>query len=108
MLYLPERDRQLLTRTLSLELSKEKIVCWDCAGDEDRPKKTTLTMAGCCSKCGGRSYELASVVFGVAGIRIRRVIEMRGEISPQTGQSAVHQAADSTVYGTSKTNRISL
>lgn len=102
MLYLPEKERQLFDRTLSLDLSIWQIVCGDCAGQDNRPAKTVLTLAGCCSKCGGRSYELASVMFSVAGIRIRRVMDLSRE-------KEVANAADSTVYGTSKNeSRISV
>ena len=37
-----------------------QIICGDCSGDDDRPIKTYLSRTGSCSRCGGRSYILAS------------------------------------------------
>lgn len=56
---LNERERQLETVRV---LRQEMIVCGDCMGDEYLPRKTRLTDSGCCAKCGGRSYVLASLL----------------------------------------------
>ena len=37
-----------------------QIICGDCSGDTQRPIKTYLDLHGNCSRCGGRSYVLAS------------------------------------------------
>lgn len=37
-----------------------QIICGDCAGEEDLPKKTYLDSFGNCSQCGGHSYILAA------------------------------------------------
>jgi hypothetical protein len=52
-------------RQFERELSRTWIVCGNCAGDDDRPRRTMLirdplTQTGCCAGCGGRSYELAA------------------------------------------------
>ena len=38
------------------------IVCLNCAGEEENPRKTFLTRSGRCDSCGGRSYFLASTI----------------------------------------------
>jgi hypothetical protein len=40
------------------------IICGNCAGDHQNPRKTLLTKDGNCSACGGGSYVLASKFFG--------------------------------------------
>jgi hypothetical protein len=37
-----------------------QIICGDCSGEEDRPRKTYLDRFGTCNECGGHSYVLAS------------------------------------------------
>ena len=37
-----------------------QIICGDCSGEEELPKKTYLDRFGNCSQCGGHSYMLAS------------------------------------------------
>jgi len=37
-----------------------QIICGDCCGEGDSPRKTYLDRSGNCSQCGGRSYILAS------------------------------------------------
>jgi hypothetical protein len=37
-----------------------QIICGDCGGDEDLPIKTYMNRYGACSRCGGKSYVLAS------------------------------------------------
>lgn len=36
------------------------IICGDCAGDRQNPRKTLLAGNGTCGHCGGRSYVLAA------------------------------------------------
>jgi hypothetical protein len=43
-----------------LYVTKTKIVCGDCAGNEAVPHTTFLTKDGCCDACGGRSFTLAA------------------------------------------------
>jgi len=37
-----------------------QIICGDCAGDGESPRKTYLDQSGRCSVCGGQSFVLAS------------------------------------------------
>ena len=37
-----------------------QIICGDCSGDLDKPKRTCLDIHGRCDECGGTSYVLAS------------------------------------------------
>ena len=37
-----------------------QIICGDCSGDAESPKKTYLDRSGTCAQCGGRSFMLAS------------------------------------------------
>jgi hypothetical protein len=37
-----------------------QIICGDCCGEGESPRKTYLDRSGNCSQCGGRSYILAS------------------------------------------------
>src|SRR5215470_9136080 len=37
-----------------------QIICGDCAGDGETPRKTYLDQSGRCSVCGGQSFLLAS------------------------------------------------
>ena len=37
-----------------------QIICGDCSGDQDKPKRTCLDIHGRCDECGGTSYVLAS------------------------------------------------
>jgi len=37
-----------------------QIICGDCGGDGESPRKTYLDRSGNCSQCGGHSYILAS------------------------------------------------
>ncbi len=45
------------------EITRTMIVCGDCAGDSNNPRKTLLTREGRCANCGGNSYVLASILF---------------------------------------------
>src|SRR5215467_9042517 len=37
-----------------------QIICGDCSGDSEKPKRTCLDLFGRCEDCGGTSYVLAS------------------------------------------------
>ncbi|HKA18668.1 MAG TPA: hypothetical protein VKN18_10280 [Blastocatellia bacterium] len=37
-----------------------QIICGNCCGEAESPRKTYLDRSGNCSQCGGRSYILAS------------------------------------------------
>jgi hypothetical protein len=37
-----------------------QIICGDCSGDSEKPRRTCLDIFGRCEDCGGRSYVLAS------------------------------------------------
>jgi hypothetical protein len=41
-------------------LTFTQIICGNCAGQGELPRKTLLTEQGLCADCGGRSYQLAS------------------------------------------------
>ena len=51
-----------------------QIICGDCSGEEDLPKKTYLDSFGTCSQCGGHSYILAAnrVIYAQQLIATRR------------------------------------
>ena len=51
-----------------------QIICGDCCGEEDLPKKTYLDSFGNCSQCGGHSYILAAnrVIYAQQLIAMRR------------------------------------
>jgi hypothetical protein len=55
------------------EITRTMIVCGDCAGEYDNPRKTLLTKEGRCAGCGGNSYVLAAII-----LRKRR-LDMRTE-----------------------------
>ena len=67
-LFLSARER-VIAPTHERRLTSLLIVCGDCsAWDKDpegerNPRKLFLTHDGRCEGCGGRSYELASVMF---------------------------------------------
>lgn len=48
----PEVAARAITTTI--------IICGNCAGDEQLPRRTLLSAEGKCSCCGGSSYVLAS------------------------------------------------
>ena len=52
-----------------------QIICGDCCGEEDLPKKTYLDSFGNCSQCGGHSYILAAnrVIYAQQLIAMRRL-----------------------------------
>ena len=50
-----------------------QIICGDCSGEEDLPRKTYLDRFGNCSQCGGHSYMLAANRF----IYTQQVVAMR-------------------------------
>lgn len=37
-----------------------QIICGDCGGDQESPRKTYMDRHGNCAQCGGRSYVLAA------------------------------------------------
>ena len=47
-------------RVTPREITSLMIVCGNCAGDDENPRKTLLAANGNCATCGGRSYVLAS------------------------------------------------
>lgn len=40
-----------------------QIICGDCSGDDESPRRTYLNRVANCSVCGGHSYVLASSVY---------------------------------------------
>jgi hypothetical protein len=50
-----------------------QIICGDCSGEQDLPRKTYLDRSGNCSQCGGHSYILAANRF----IYTQQVVAMR-------------------------------
>src|ERR1044072_2533074 len=52
-----------------------QIICGDCSGEEDLPRKTYLDSFGNCSQCGGHSYILAAnrVIYAQQLIATRRL-----------------------------------
>ena len=55
--------RRRAAKLASLPRPKQmEIVCVDCAGDDVYPNKTTLTTAGTCAGCGGRSFMNAAKI----------------------------------------------
>src|SRR5262245_3621871 len=90
ILFLNKHERDLMYALPAV--TKTQIVCGDCSApplywnlsrtlDERRnepwparPIKTLLTLDGCCDKCGGRNYELASMLAARAALdRIGRL-----------------------------------
>jgi len=53
---------QLTEPRVPVTLVGIQIICGDCAGDEERPKRTYLDQFGNCAQCGGHSFVLASSV----------------------------------------------
>src|SRR5215470_18831493 len=39
-----------------------QIICGDCSGDYEKPRRTYLDLLGRCEDCGGTSYVLASTL----------------------------------------------
>lgn len=58
-----------------------QIICGDCCGDDERPRKTYLDRFGNCMDCGGHSYILASnrAVYGLQ-LRAARLAEYENEL----------------------------
>ena len=54
---------QLTEPRAALPMIGIQIVCGNCAGEDDRPKRTYLDRFGDCSQCGGHSYILASTLY---------------------------------------------
>jgi len=53
---------QLIQPRVPVTLVGIQIICGDCAGDDERPRRTYLDQFGNCSQCGGHSFVLASSV----------------------------------------------
>ena len=53
---------QLIERRVPVTLVGIQIICGDCSGDEERPRRTYLDAFGNCAQCGGHSFVLASSV----------------------------------------------
>jgi hypothetical protein len=53
---------QLIEPRVPVTLIGIQIICGDCAGEDDRPRRTYLDQFGNCSQCGGHSFVLASNV----------------------------------------------
>ena len=53
---------QLTEPRVPVTLVGIQIICGDCAGDDERPKRTYLDQFGNCAQCGGHSFVLASSV----------------------------------------------
>ncbi|MEK6323580.1 MAG: hypothetical protein AABN33_18220 [Acidobacteriota bacterium] len=58
------------------EISRVAIVCGNCAGQDERPRRTLLirdplTQVGRCADCGGQSYELACRCYPRTRFRVR-------------------------------------
>ena len=51
---------QLVTARVPLPSLGIQIICGDCAGDTEQPRKTFLDSFGRCSRCGGESYMLVA------------------------------------------------
>jgi hypothetical protein len=64
---------QLIEPRVPVTLVGIQIICGDCSGDEERPKRTYLDQFGNCSQCGGHSFVLASSV--AANLIRRRQLE---------------------------------
>ena len=54
-----DNSRLIEPRTEPLTVGIQ-IICGDCSGEGERPKKTYLDRHGNCTQCGGHSYMLAS------------------------------------------------
>jgi hypothetical protein len=57
------------------KVTSTMIVCGDCNGEAELPRKTFLTAKGCCDACGGQSFVLAvKYVFDIE--LARRIAEL--------------------------------
>jgi hypothetical protein len=54
-------EEMMISHTKSFAVPVQ-IVCGDCAGEDNRPKRTCLNAQGQCERCGGHSYVLASTI----------------------------------------------
>jgi len=80
MLFLNKHERDLLYAAPAV--TSTQIVCGDCShrGNyyPEHPIRTLLRIDGRCDRCGGRSYELASIVFARRAVQIRsRLAEIK-------------------------------
>jgi hypothetical protein len=55
-----DNSSQLVERRSTLVTAGIQIICGDCSGEEELPKKTYLDRSGNCSQCGGHSHILAA------------------------------------------------
>lgn len=55
--FLNDRERLLVN---AHSVTSQMIICGDCAGNKNNPRKTQLTKQGRCSDCGGGAYELVT------------------------------------------------
>jgi hypothetical protein len=55
---------ETISKSSAPRITATQIVCGNCAGDDLLPIRTFVTADGCCSRCGGRSFELASIICG--------------------------------------------
>ena len=65
-----------------------QIICGDCCGDADSPRKTYLDQHGACAQCGGRSYILASTRIVYAQQLIDCSLSRRDSGSPQRTEAS--------------------
>jgi hypothetical protein len=56
----PGDGKQLRSGRAPLIKVGVQIICGDCSGDSEKPRRTCLDIFGRCEDCGGRSYVLAS------------------------------------------------
>jgi hypothetical protein len=56
----PGDGKQLTAGRAPLIKVGVQIICGDCSGDSEKPRRTCLDIFGRCEDCGGRSYVLAS------------------------------------------------
>jgi hypothetical protein len=58
------KDVSLLTQPrATLPTMNIQIICGNCAGEDERPKRTFLDRFGNCEQCNGHSYILASTMY---------------------------------------------
>lgn len=65
-------------------VSRTKIVCGDCAGNDLLPIQTSLTTDRRCAECGGRSYELASRLGPALARYLRNNKEEKNHVKQQS------------------------
>jgi hypothetical protein len=73
-------EAQLTQPRASLPTIGIQIICGNCAGEDDRPKRTHLDRFGDCSQCGGHSYVLASTLYAQAQYAQSHRIEQSSQV----------------------------